>query len=252
VTPPVFLVPGLQVAQPDGVVRLDGSEGHHALRALRLGIGEPVTLVDGCGRRVEGRIVGVGPDGVADVSVDSVVEEPEPVPRVTVVQALPKSDRAELAVEVLTEIGVDEIVPWSARNCVTQWKADRVERGLRRWRDTAAAAAKQSRRARVPVITSLASTSDVLSRVARVDRAIVLDEGAGTSIADIDVPGTGEVLVVVGPEGGIAPDEREALRGAGAHVVRLGPTVLRTSTAGVAAVAVLLARSSRWDARMQA
>lgn len=250
-TSPVFLHPGLDAVEPGTVVALDGPEGRHAVRSLRVAPGEHVTLVDGLGRRVQGRVLDVDA-GSARVQVDEVTDEPPAAPRITVVQALPKSDRAELAVEVLTEIGVDEILPWSARNCVTQWKGERVERGLQRWRDTARAAAKQSRRSRLPLIPGLVGIEQVQERVRAADLTVVLDEGAATPIAAVAVPAAGEVLVVVGPEGGIAPEECEALRGAGAHVVRLGPTVLRTSTAGVAAVAVLLARTDRWDGRMQA
>jgi 16S rRNA (uracil1498-N3)-methyltransferase len=189
-------------------------------------------------------------DAGAHVRIDDVHDEPAPVPMITVVQALPKGDRGELAVELLTEIGVDVIVPWAARNCVVQWKGERGQRGHRKWTDAAHAAAKQSRRARFPIVAPLSTTADVEARIREAGLALVLHEEAVDLLADVVPPTHGELLVIVGPEGGIAPDESDRFEAAGARAVRLGPTVLRTSSAGIAAVAVLLARTSRWDGRM--
>lgn len=247
-TAPVFVVPAaaLAAASVGGVVRLDGAEGRHAVSVRRLARGESLDLVDGLGRRVTGTVASIVGKESLDVDVHAILDEPPSLLQVTVVQALPKGDRGELAVELLTEIGVDAIVPWSAANCVTRWKGDRVERAHRRWADAAHAAAKQARRARFPIVEPLASTADVLARVGRGSTALVLHEEARTSIVDIVVPPAGELLLVVGPEGGLAPDERESLKAAGAIEVRLGPSVLRTSSAGMAAVAALLAPTSRW------
>lgn len=248
-TPPVFIHPDLVSVEAGMTVTLDGDEGRHATKSMRLGPGDALTLVDGRGCRIEGAIASVSGTG-ADVLVTSRMDEPEPRPLFCVVQALPKADRGELAVELLTEIGVDVIVPWAARHCVTQWKGDRVDRGLRKWRDAAQAAGKQSRRARFPVVEGVASTSEVVSRVRQASLALVLHEDATTPIGSLALPPSGEVVIVVGPEGGISPDEREVLSEAGAHEVVLGPSVLRTSSAGMAAAAALLARSDRWSARM--
>jgi 16S rRNA (uracil1498-N3)-methyltransferase len=163
-----------------------------------------------------------------------------------VVQALPKGDRGEAAVELLTEVGVDVIIPWAAANCVAQWKADRVDRGHRRWLDAAHAAAKQSRRARFPQVEALATTSDVVSRVRSAACAVVLHETAESSISSVSAPHSGDLVVIVGPEGGISDEERAAFVAAGATTVRLGPSVLRTSSAGIAAVAALMAPTGRW------
>ncbi len=247
-TAPVFVVPAaaLAAASVGAALRLDGPEGRHAVSVRRLGPGEQLDLVDGLGRRVTGIVTAVVDKQSLDVDVQSVDDEPVAQPRVTVVQALPKGDRGELAVELLTEIGVDAIVPWAAANCVTQWKGDRIERAHRRWADAAQAAAKQARRARFPVVEPLASTADVLARLGQASTALVLHEQARTSIADVAAPRSGELLLVVGPEGGLTAAERESLSEAGATEVRLGPSVLRTSSAGLAAVAALLAPTARW------
>jgi 16S rRNA (uracil1498-N3)-methyltransferase len=236
----------LAAASVGSLVRLDGPEGRHAVSVRRMGPGEAVDLVDGLGRRVTGRVSSVVDKQTLDIAVDGIDDEPDPQPRVVVVQALPKGDRGELAVELLTEIGVDVIIPWSAANCVTQWKAERVGRSHQRWSDAAHAAGKQARRARFPEVESLASTSDVVARVADAATALVLHEDAPASIASAAVPADGELLLIIGPEGGLTPGERDAFAAAGAAEVRLGPSVLRTSSAGIAAVAALMAPSLRW------
>ena len=159
------------------------------------------------------------------------------------VQAIPKGERAELAVEVLTEIGVDTIVPWAASRSVGVWRGERAAKSLAKWRATAREAAKQSRRAWFPEVTEMATTAEVVGRIASADLALVLHEEASVPIAPI--AGVAHVVLIVGPEGGIAPEELEAF--SGARTVSLGPTVLRTSTAGVAAVAALLSGSARWS-----
>lgn len=249
-TAPVFVVDDLDSAEPGHVIVLDGAEGRHAVASLRLGAGEAMALVDGRGRRADAVIESVDAGRTARLRILVVGDEPEPAPRITVVQALPKGERGELAVELLTEIGVDVIVPWAARNCVTQWKGERAQRGHRKWLDAAHAAAKQSRRARFPEVPDAASTADVLARVAGADLALLLHEEALEPLGSVVPPSVGDVVIVVGPEGGVAPDEAAALEAAGARAVRLGPTVLRTSSAGMAAAAVLLARTGRWDGRM--
>jgi 16S rRNA (uracil1498-N3)-methyltransferase len=164
----------------------------------------------------------------------------------TVVQALAKGDRGELAVELLTEVGVDAIVPWAAANCVTQWRDERAERSRQKWVDAAVSAAKQSRRARFPDVAELATSKQVAGLLQAADVGLVLHETATLAIGDVPCALAASVIVVVGPEGGISPEELEAFEAAGASVVRLGPSVLRTSSAGLAAVAALLSGSERW------
>jgi 16S rRNA (uracil1498-N3)-methyltransferase len=240
---PVFVLDRALLAE-DRVV-LDGAEGRHAATVRRLSPGEHVVLTDGHGLRADCRVVEAGPDRL-ELVVDARTETPEPAPRLVVVQALPKGDRGELAAATMTEVGVDVIVPWAAARCVTRWSGQRGDKALTKWRTTVREAAKQSRRSRFPEVTELASTESVAALLASAAMPVVLHEDAAAARSAADVPTDGDVVVVVGPEGGISPDELEAFTGAGATAYRLGPNVLRTSTAGPAALAVLLARTARW------
>ncbi|MBM9460306.1 16S rRNA (uracil(1498)-N(3))-methyltransferase [Nocardioides sp. zg-536] len=244
-TLPQHLVPSLADVRAGDVVEVTGDEAHHAVVVRRLRVGEPVQLCDGAGRVVTGEVSETGKRQL-DVTVREVVDHPEPAPSFTVVQALPKGERGELAVEVLTEIGAARIVPWAAARSVAVWKGERAAKAHAKWQATAREAAKQSRRAWHPQVPPLARTAQVLDLVAAADLAIVLHEEASASLASLPVPATGEVLVVVGPEGGLSPEEVADLTAAGAVAVGLGAEVLRTSTAGVAALAALLSRTSRW------
>lgn len=247
-TPPLFLVAELGDA---GLLVLTGSEAHHAATVKRLRVGEDALLSDGRGGLAQVRVSSVAPDRVV-FEVLSRSQAPEPRPRLVVVQALPKGDRAELAVQALTELGVDEIVPWSAAHSISQWSGDRAVKGVAKWRRTAVEASKQSRRARVPVLAELAGTAEVSGRIRGARLALVLDEDATEPLAgllrrvDADFDTGDELLLVVGPEGGLSPEELELFAAAGARNARLGPEVLRTSTAGAAALAVLAVAVGRW------
>lgn len=172
--------------------------------------------------------------------------EPRPDPTVTVIQAIPKGDRGELAVELLTEVGTDVIVPWAADRCVAVWRGDRAAKSRARWSSAAEQAAKQSRRAWFPEVAALLDLAGAVRRVHAAALAIVLDPAGSQSIATVDLPGSGEIVIVVGPEGGITETESDALVGAGAVAARLGPTVLRASSAGPVAAGVVLSRTRRW------
>ncbi len=243
---PVHLVDSLSGVGPGSVVEVTGDEAHHAVAVRRLREGERVVLTDGLGTSVLGSVAATGKRRLT-VSVDSVERAERPDPAFTVVQALPKGDRGELAVEVLTEVGVDVVVPWAASRSVAVWKGERAAKSHAKWQATAREAAKQSRRSWLPTVPPLASTADLAMIIAEADLAVVLHEDAATPLSAVDVPASGRIVVVVGPEGGIAPEELAALADAGARSVRLGAEVLRTSTAGVVAVAALLARTPRWS-----
>ncbi|NYJ00889.1 16S rRNA (uracil1498-N3)-methyltransferase [Nocardioides thalensis] len=244
-TLPQHLVPSLDGVVVGATVGVDGDEAHHAVAVRRLRVGEPVTLADGVGRVVTGRVSSTG-KRVFEIEVVDVIDVPEPVPSLTVVQALPKGDRGELAVEVLTEIGVARLVPWAASRSVAVWKGERAVKSHAKWQSTAREAAKQARRAWHPVVDPLASTTDVAGVVAAADLAVVLHEDAVEPLAALAVPDLGEIVLVVGPEGGLSDDEVAILERAGAVTARLGAEVLRTSTAGVAAAAAILSRTRRW------
>ncbi len=242
-TLPVFLADGLAGVRSGDRLVLDGDEGRHAATVKRIRAGEQVMLTDGAGTTATCTVI-----ESAKTSLGLQVEETSFLdresPMVTVVQALPKGDRGELAVEVLTEVDVDRIVPWAASRSVAVWKGERAVKGSAKWRATAREATKQARRAWVPEVTPLATTDEVVELIAQADLAVVLHEAAELPLADLDLDGVRHLLVIVGPEGGIREEELAAF--AGAKVVRLGSSVLRTSTAGVAAVAALLSRTDRW------
>ncbi|HYJ76995.1 MAG TPA: 16S rRNA (uracil(1498)-N(3))-methyltransferase, partial [Actinomycetes bacterium] len=239
---PVFVVAAERLVV--GRVVVDGAEGRHAATVTRLAPGEAVVLTDALGRRASGVVIDAERD-VLSVDVTSVVDLPAPQPRFVVVQALPKGDRGELAVETMTEVGVDVVVPWAAARCVTRWRDARGQKALSRWRTSGHSAAKQSRRAWFPEIAELATTAEVAELLSAAAVGVVLHESATAPLATVELPAAGDVVLVVGPEGGVSDDELSAFREAGAPPYRLGETVLRTSTAGTVALAVLSA-TSRW------
>lgn len=242
---PVHLIDSLDGVVAGDTVEVSGDEAHHAVAVRRLRVGEAVILTDGVGRSGSGTVAQTGKRWMT-VTLGEVDRAPRPRPGLTVVQALPKGDRGELAVEVLTEIGVHRIVPWAASRSVAVWKGERAAKSLAKWRATAREAAKQARRAWFPEVDELARSERVASLIAQADLAVVLHEEATAPLAGLDLPASGEILVVVGPEGGLTAEEVAEFTDAGAHGVRLGAEVLRTSTAGVAAAAALLSRTPRW------
>jgi 16S rRNA (uracil1498-N3)-methyltransferase len=254
VTAPVFLAePGsLGALAAGGTYLLDGTEGRHAGVVQRRAPGERVDVVDCAGTRLVGEVDTVGPEGV-HLRVREVVVEPVPAPRLVLVQALAKGDRDELAIEAATEVGADGILPWQAERSIVVWRGDRAAKSRARWLGTVRTAAKQARRAYVPDVALAADGGALVRRAREVVEAggavLVLHEEATVPLAEAALPAPGtaaEVLVVVGPEGGISAREVDALVEAGAVTVRLGPHVLRTSTAGPVALALLAERLGRW------
>ena len=246
-TAPVFVV---DAVPGTGTFLLDGPEGRHAVSVKRLRGGEDVVLTDGRGNWADCTVLATEGKDQLTVQVSGTYEDPAPAPRITVVQALPKGDRGELAVEIMTETGVDAIVPWAASRCITQWKGDRGLKALGKWRGTAREAGKQSRRTRFPEVADAMTTKQVAALLADADFAAVLHEDRdhpSGALATAELPVEGEIVLVVGPEGGVSPEELAAFEEAGAKPYRLGSSVLRTSTAGTAATALLLGRTGRWS-----
>ncbi|HTR70803.1 MAG TPA: 16S rRNA (uracil(1498)-N(3))-methyltransferase [Mycobacteriales bacterium] len=237
-TPPVFEC--AEAATADVVV-LGGAEGRHAADVRRLRTGEQVDLVDGAGVLARGVVAAVR-RGELTVEVRERIRVPRPSPRLVAVQALAKGGRDEDAVESMTEVGVDEVLGWTAARSVARW----TDRTLARWIATSRAAAKQSRRAWWPQVAGPVSTPEVAERCASAALAVVLHESASDPLSDRDFPSSGEVVVVIGPEGGLTDEELEVLSSTGAQRVRLGAEVLRSSTAGVAALSVVCSRT-RWS-----
>jgi len=258
VSAPVFLAEtGLDAVAPGDRYVLDGAEGRHAGVVQRRGAGERVDVVDGDGLRLR-CVVEHADAGRVTLLVQEVDREPAPAVVVTLVQALAKGDRDEMAIEAATEIGVDVVVPWQAERSVVVWRGERAAKSRARWLATVRTATKQARRARLPQVEVAVDSRGLAARVTDVvaagGRAIVLHEEAVTPLADVALPdgatrpggAAPEVLVVVGPEGGISDREVADLTAAGAVAARLGPHVLRTSTAGPVAVALLAERLGRW------
>lgn len=231
-------------------VVLDGDEGHHAARVLRMRAGEPVMVCDGAGEVGDGVVASVDRAGLT-IDVTGRWSVGAATPKVTVVQALPKSDRSELAVDLAVEAGADEIVPWQAQRCVSRWDA-KAAKGRQRWEAVARAASRQSRRANLPTVADLHSTAQLAefvgARVAGGAVVLVLHESAqsGLSTLKARLSSAPAVVLVVGPEGGVADEELGVLTAAGAVPVRLGPTVLRTSSAAAVALGALGVLTDRW------
>lgn len=223
---------------------LTGTEAHHAATVRRVRAGESVTIGDGQGVWAEGTCTEVGPGRVV-VEVTARREVPALRPRVVLVQALAKGDRDELAVQASTELGVDEIVPWQAERSVSRWDAAKAVKGRARWTTIVREAAKQAHRAWIPAVAPLATTREVASAFAAA-HLVVLDPDGSERVSELRFTDDEDVVLVVGPEGGISDGELRTFSDAGAVVARLGDTVLRTSTAGPAALAVLSASLERW------
>lgn len=233
----------------NGLVTLTGAEAHHAASVRRVRVGEEVTLGDGAGAWLTGRVESASPKAVV-VAVESRRDIAPPSRRMVLVQALAKGDRDELAVQAATELGVDEIIPWQAARSVSRWDAVKATKGVARWQTIVREAAKQAHRAWVPAVRMPVTTAGVAGLSTDEATVLVLEPSASHPLTGIPLAGDGstigDVVIVVGPEGGIAPDELAALEAAGAILVRLGETVLRTSTAGPAALAVVSAALGRW------
>ncbi len=223
---------------------LDGDEGFHAATVRRLRIGERIVLGDGAGALADCEVASTGKRDLT-ATVLARRSEQRPVPAITVVQAIPKSERSELAVELATEAGADAFLAWQAARCVARWDGPKADKGLRRWRSVARAAARQSRRSYIPDVDGVLTTPELLARVPG-SLTLALHEAATTKFTELKFAEVASITLVVGPEGGLSDDEVAALTAAGAHAVRLGPTVLRTSTAAAVALGALGALTHRW------
>lgn len=260
------LAGNLVAAIPDsGTFTLTGEEGRHSVSVRRVRVGEDLMITDGRGAWATGRVVSVTGRDTVELEILERGWEAPGSPAVTVVQALPKGDRGPLAVELLTEVGVERIVPWQASRCVSRWtdrnrgasgQASKADKGQQRWQRVACEAAKQSRRVWVPEVTPLADTATAAQLCQEAALALVCHEMADEPLPDVldevfggsasAAGGAGAIVIVVGPEGSLTEEETEELVAAGGRLAGMGPTVMRTSSAGAVASAVVMARSGRW------
>ncbi|MFJ3957805.1 16S rRNA (uracil(1498)-N(3))-methyltransferase [Arthrobacter sp. NPDC090010] len=250
--PVFFVTPGsLDDAGPGSLIPLDGAEGRHAVTVKRLAVGEALDLVDEQGLRVTGTVAAVH-DHELVVRCESVDREEQASPRLVLVQALAKGDRDEQAIESATELGVDAIIPWQAERSIVRWKGERAAKALAKWRSVVRAAAKQSRRSRTPVVEDCVDSAGLVRRIGDAEHAFILHEQAAEPLTGRlaalggEPSGSAEVLLIVGPEGGISRSELQRFQEAGALTALLGPHVLRSSSAGPAAIVVASTSLSRW------
>lgn len=235
----LYLDPALSEADAaSGRVRISGDEARHAITVARVRMGERLAVGDGAGLLVEGTVASTE-GGVLELDVEVLRRDERPVPELWLAQALAKGDRDELAVQAATELGVSGVIPWQAERSVSRWDGAKAAKGRERWRSIVREASKQSIRAWVPEVAEPATTADLARLTGLV---LVLEPTASLALTDVPLDDHDRITLVVGPEGGVAPRELERF----AHHVRLGPEVLRTSTAGPAALAVLNARLGRW------
>jgi 16S rRNA (uracil1498-N3)-methyltransferase len=254
VSNPVFFTsPGSLAGLAAGQVYvLEGPEARHAVTVKRLSPGEPVDIVDGAGTRMTGKVVSGSSSGL-EVECSTVVAEDRPDIRLVLAQALAKGDRDELAIETATELGIDAVIPWQSERSIVRWKGDRAARAHAKWQSAVSAAAKQARRAWIPEVRAAVETSGLCAAVAAADLAVILHEDAVRPLRAVlegwqGNAGTGarEILLIVGPEGGISPREVTKLCDNGAVTALLGHHVLRSSTAGPAAVVLASDILGRW------
>ena len=261
--PVFFTAPGtLDGLVPGSVFVLDGPEARHAVTVKRLAVGEAVDIADGAGKRLTGTVAAVAPNELT-VECSELSDEPQPAVRLVLVQALAKGDRDELAAETATELGIDAVVPWQAERSIVRWKAERAAKAHAKWQSVVTAAAKQARRAWIPEVRSAVDGAGLQAAVAAADLAVILHEDAVRPLRQVleawqagfaadGPPATGsagegrEVLLIVGPEGGISPREVTRLCDAGAVTALLGHHVLRSSTAGPAATVLASDILGRW------
>lgn len=227
------------IAEVGSVIELDGPEGKHAVQVRRMRQGEAIQLSDGKGLRVRGNVIDVSGSSLK-LEVSEVQREDLPARQITLVQALAKGDRDELAIQAATEIGVMGIIPWQAIRSISRWDGPKIAKGQARWQQIVSEAAKQSLRAYTPQVQNIADTKELTSRFSEFDLVLVLDTSASAHISDTSIPQLGKMAIIVGPEGGIEQSELDSLEKAGAKPVSLGANVLRTSTAGPALIAALL------------
>ena len=241
-----FLLDDPTGARVGDAVTLTGSEAHHAAAVRRVRSGEQVTVGDGRGAWLTGECEAVTPREVV-VRITHRIDTPAATPRIVLAQALAKGDRDELAVQAATELGVDEIVPWQAARSISRWDSAKAEKGRTRWASIVREAAKQAHRAWIPDVAALETTAALAGRGAA-SVILVLEPTAPRRLTELGLRADDprDVILVVGPEGGIAPEELEVFGRSGATLARLGDTVLRTSTAGPAALAVVSAALHRW------
>lgn len=220
------------------IYEFDGEDAHHAVRVLRMTAGEIFMLSDGEGAWSEVKVFAVKKKSLEVQVLSSGFQEPLRT-SITVVQAIPKGDRAKEAIELLTEAGVDTIIPWTSSRS--------IGKGTDKFAITAREASKQSRRLRIPRVVDSASTDQICALIKQSSCTVVFHESAPSALSELKLPlGISDVVIIIGPEGGITDEELARFSDAGAMLSRMGRPVLRSAHAGIAAVSALCAKLQVW------
>lgn len=236
---PLFIKLDLQASNIGATITLDGDEAKHAVAVRRMRVGEAIALTNARGLRVRGVVAAIN-GKTLDLKVSEVSEQAEPQLQITLIQALAKGDRDELAIQAATELGVMRVIPWQAERSISRWVAEKADKGQQRWQTICDEAAKQSLRAWHPRVESVSSSRQLVNLFGQFDRVLLLDPYAEHGLG-LAIKPMGKIALIVGPEGGIDDSELNLFAEAGAERVHLGSSILRTSTAGVAAIAAIQA-----------
>ena len=243
---PLFISPIPSDTKTGSKIRIAGAEAKHAMSVRRLQVGEAIAVSDGQGNKARGKVIQLSKDFL-ELEVESLVKIERPTPKLVLVQALAKGDRDEMAVQACTELGIQTVIPWQSERSVSIWKPEKQDKHRVRWQTIATEAAKQSLRPFIPAVEQVLGTRELAERLKQFDLTLVLDPTSTTALTGISVAGHQSIAIVVGPEGGISPEELEVFRSAGLSLVGLGSGILRTSTAGVAVVSYLQATLGNWS-----
>jgi 16S rRNA (uracil1498-N3)-methyltransferase len=246
VVEPLFISPIPSDTKVGSKIKIAGAEAKHAMSVRRLQVGEAISVSDGQGQKARGKVSQLSKDYL-ELNVESVESIERPKPQLILVQALAKGDRDEMAVQACTELGIQTVIPWQSERSVSIWKPEKQDKHRLRWQTIATEAAKQSLRPFIPQVEKVLGTSELVERLKQFDLTLVLDPTSGTALTSVSVSGHQSIAIVVGPEGGISPEELGQFGSAGLSLVALGSGILRTSTAGVAVVSYLQATLGNWS-----
>jgi 16S rRNA (uracil1498-N3)-methyltransferase len=246
VVEPLFISPIPSDTKAGSKIKIAGAEAKHAISVRRLQIGEAISVSDGQGQKARGKVSQLSKDFL-ELDVESVENIERPKPRLILVQALAKGDRDEMAVQACTELGIQTVIPWQSERSVSIWKPEKQDKHRLRWQTIATEASKQSLRPFIPEVERVLGTSELVERLKQFDLTLVLEPASSTSLTSVSLSGHQSIAIVVGPEGGISPEELGQFGSAGLSLVGLGSGILRTSTAGVAVVSYLQATLGNWS-----
>ena len=221
---------------------LDKDDAHHAIKVLRLKLGEVIKISDGVKKWVSGSIIEISKKELT-ISISESGDFEEKKPELVLVQAVTKSERNKEMLELAIEAGVDRIIPWQAERSISKWQSDSAQK----WEIGIKEACKQARQVRLPKLMPMLTTAGVVQLLSKDARIIVFHESASEKFAQLQLPESlASIYLVIGPEGGISQSELSIFENGGSKIVRLGETVLRSAHAGFAAISAVQTKLGRW------